>query len=133
MKILFPEKMIIRNEKEYKQYEARVEELIERGTILGDMELLSEEDKAEFSMLSDALDEYGRAYHPLPGRMSTLLSDAILNQVKEKGLRQKDAARMMGISATMFSDLLHGRRPLSFDIARNLYKVLGVPAEVVLS
>ena len=46
--------MIIRNEKEYKQYEARVEELIERGTILGDMELLSEEDKAEFSMLSDA-------------------------------------------------------------------------------
>jgi len=125
--------MIIRNEKEYKQYEARVEELIERGTILGDMELLSEEDKAEFSMLSDALDEYGRAYHPLPGRMSTLLSDAILNQVKEKGLRQKDAARMMGISATMFSDLLHGRRPLSFDIARNLYKVLGVPAEVVLS
>ena len=133
MKILFPEKMIIRDEKEYKQYEARVEELIERGTILGDMELLSEEDKAEFSMLSDALDEYGRAYHPLPGRMSTLLSDAILNQVKEKGLRQKDAARMMGISATMFSDLLHGRRPLSFDIARNLYKVLGVPAEVVLS
>ncbi len=130
---MFPEKMIIRNEKEYKQYEARVEELIERGTILGDMELLSEEDKAEFSMLSDALDEYGRAYHPLPGRMSTLLSDAILNQVKEKGLRQKDAARMMGISATMFSDLLHGRRPLSFDIARNLYKVLGVPAEVVLS
>jgi len=107
--------------------------LIERGTILGDMELLSEEDKAEFSMLSDALDEYGRAYHPLPGRMSTLLSDAILNQVKEKGLRQKDAARMMGISATMFSDLLHGRRPLSFDIARNLYKVLGMPAEVVLS
>jgi len=80
--------MIIRNEKEYKQYEARVEELIERGTILGDMELLSEEDKAEFSMLSDALDEYGRAYHPLPGRMSTLLSDAILNQVKEKGLRR---------------------------------------------
>ena len=125
--------MIIRDEKEYKQYEARVEELIERGTILGDMELLSEEDKAEFSMLSDALDEYGRAYHPLLGRMSTLLSDAILNQVKEKGLRQKDAARMMGISATMFSDLLHGRRPLSFDIARNLYKVLGVPAEVVLS
>ncbi len=85
---MFPEKMIIRDEKEYKQYEARVEELIERGTILDDMELLSEEDKAEFSMRSDALDEYGRAYHPLPGRMSTLLSDAILNQVKEKGLRR---------------------------------------------
>lgn len=125
--------MTIRNEKEYKTYEARIEKLMERGTELGDMEQLSPEEKTEFTMLSEALDEYGRAYHPLPGRMSTLLTDAILNQVKERNLKQKDAARMIGISATSFSDLLHGRRPLSFDIARNLYKVLGVPADVVLA
>ena len=64
---------------------------------------------------------------------STLLTDTILSQIKERGLKQKDAARMIGISATMFSDLLHGRRSMSFDIARSLHKVLGVPAEVVLS
>lgn len=154
MKILFPEKngefernhadsrqktskpyrtMIIRDEKEYKEYEGRVEALLEKGTELGDMELLSEEEKSEFAQLSTALDEYGRAYHPLPGQMSTLLADAILLQVKEKGLKQKEAARMIGISATTFSDLLHGRRSLSFDVARSLYKVLGVPAEVVLA
>jgi len=125
--------MTIKNEKEYKEYEARVEKLIQRGTELGDMELLSEEEKAKFTMLSKALDEYGRAYHPLPGQMSTLLTDAILFQVKKKGLKQKDAARMIGISATTFSDLLHGRRSLNFDIARSLHKVLGVPAEVVLA
>ena len=125
--------MTIRNEREYKTYEARVEKLMERGTELGDMELLSPEEKTEFTMLSEALDEYGRAYHPLPGRMSTLLTDAILNQVKERNLKQKDAARMIGISASTFSDLLHGRRPLSFDIARSLHKVLGVPADVVLA
>lgn len=125
--------MIIKNEKEYKDYETRVEQLIQRGTELGDMELLGEDEKAEFTLLSEALDEYGRAYYPLPGQMSTLLADAILLQVKERGLKQKDAARMIGISATTFSDLIHGRRSLSFDIARNLYKVLGVPAEVVLA
>jgi antitoxin component HigA of HigAB toxin-antitoxin module len=92
--------MTIRNEKEYKDYEVRVEKLIERGTELGDMELLSNEEKAEFKMLSEALDEYGRAYHPLPGRMSSLLTDAILAQVKNRGLKQKDAAKMIGISAT---------------------------------
>ena len=48
-------------------------------------------------------------------------------------LKQKDAARMIGISATTFSDLLHGRRALSFDIARSLHKVLGVPADIVLA
>jgi antitoxin component HigA of HigAB toxin-antitoxin module len=125
--------MTIKNEKEYKNFEARLEKLIESGTKLGDMELLSAEEKAEFTMLSEALDEYGRAYHPLPGRMSTVLSDAIINQVKERGLKQKDAARMIGISATTFSDLLHGRRSLSFDIARSLHKVLGVPADGVLA
>lgn len=125
--------MTIKNEKQYKEYEAQVEGLIQKGTELGDMELLSEAEKTEFTMLSEALDEYGRAYHPLPGQMSTLLANAILFKVKEKGLKQKDAAKMIGISATTFSDLLHGRRSLSFDIARSLHKVLGVPADVVLA
>ena len=40
---------------------------------------------------------------------------------------------MIGISATTFSDLLHGRRALSFDIARSPHKVLGVPADIVLA
>ena len=125
--------MTIKSEKEYKEYEARVERLIAHGTELGDMDLLSDEEKEEFTMLSDALDEYGRAYHPLPGQMSTLLTDAILLTVREKGLKQKDAARMIGISQTVFSDLLHHRRTMSFDIARNLHKVLGIPADVVLA
>ncbi len=125
--------MTIKSDKEYKEYEARVEQLIQKGTELGDMELLSNMEKSEFTALSEALDEYGRAFHPLPGQISTLLADAILLKVKEKGLKQKDAARMIGISATTFSDLLHGRRPLSFNIARNLHKILGVPANIVLA
>ncbi|MCR5818653.1 MAG: helix-turn-helix domain-containing protein [Prevotella sp.] len=125
--------MIIKNEKEYKKFENRMEVLIQHGTELGDMDLLSEKEKEEFMMLSEALDEYGSAYHPLPGQMSTLLTDAILTQVKEKGLKQKEAAQMIGISPTFFSDLLHGRRTLSFEVARTIHKVLGIPAEVVLA
>lgn len=125
--------MIIKNEKEYKKFENRMETLIQHGTELGDMDLLSEKEKEEFMMLSEALDEYGSAYHPLPGQMSTLLTDAILTQVKEKGLKQKEAAQMIGISPTFFSDLLHGRRTLSFEVARTIHKVLGIPAEVVLA
>ncbi len=125
--------MVIKSEKEYKDYEARAEALMQRGTQLGDMDLLSDEDKSEFMMLSEALEEYGSAYHPLPGQMSTLLTDAILTQVKQKGLKQKDAARMIGISSTMFSDLIHGRRSLSFEVARSIHKMLGIPADVVLA
>jgi HTH-type transcriptional regulator/antitoxin HigA len=125
--------MIIKNEKEYKKFENRMEALIQHGTELGDMDLLSEKEKEEFMMLSEALNEYGSAYHPLSGQMSSLLTDAILTQVKEKGLKQKEAAQMIGISPTFFSDLLHGRRTLSFEVARTIHKVLGIPAEVVLA
>lgn len=65
--------------------------------------------------------------------MSSLLTDAILSQVKAKGLKQKDAARMIGISSSMFIDLIHGRRSLSFEVVRRIHKVLGIPAEVVLA
>ena len=125
--------MVIKSEKEYQEYEARMERLIQKGTELGDMELLSDAEKSEFFLLSDALDEYGKAYHPLPGQMSSLLTDAILVMVKQRGLKQKEAAKLIGVSSTTFSDLLHGRRSLSFEVARSLHKVLGIPADVVLA
>ena len=64
--------------------------LMQRGTELGDMELLTDDEKAEYMRLSDALDEYASAYHPLPGQMS-------------------------------------------FEVARSIHKVLGIPAEMVLA
>lgn len=64
--------MIIRNEKEFKEFRAELELIIAKGSALGDMELLSYEDKAEFVRLTDAIEEYEAAYYPLPGRVSTL-------------------------------------------------------------
>ena len=88
--------MIIKTEKEYKEYEARAEALMQRGTELGDMDLLPEEEKAEFMQLSEALDEYGSAYHPLPGQMSTLLTDAINIVSQQTGGEIVDCHRAIG-------------------------------------
>ena len=53
--------------------------------------------------------------------------------VHKKGYKQKDAAKAIGVSSTAFSDILHGRRAINFDIARNIYHNLGVPANIVLA
>lgn len=124
--------MKITNEQEYKIAEEKIERLIQKGTELGDMELLSETEKAEFTALSDALDEYGLKKYPLPGQITPYLAQTIRKRVKEIGLKQTEAAGMIGVSTSMMRDLLHGRRTMNFEIARNLYKKLGVPAEVVL-
>lgn len=65
---------VIKNESEYKNCRANMENLIAKGTRLGDMELLSEEDKDEFIQLSRAIAEYESAHHPLPGKASAVVN-----------------------------------------------------------
>ena len=124
--------MIIKNEKEFKDYQAQFEILIAKGTQLGSMELLSEEDKEEYIRLSDAIEEYEAAYHPLPGRVSTLLTDTIREKMQEKGYNQKQTAQLLGISESRVSDLLNGRRPLNLNIAKRLRDYLNIPADFIL-
>ena len=57
--------MIIKSEKEYQEHEALIEQLIQKGTKLGDMELLTDEQKLEYMRLSEALDEYAKTNNPL--------------------------------------------------------------------
>ncbi|QUT46939.1 hypothetical protein [Bacteroides eggerthii] len=67
--------MKIYSEKEFRAYQIEMEALTAKGTNLGDMELLSEEEKERYIALSQAISEWEAAYHPLPGRGSTLITD----------------------------------------------------------
>lgn len=69
--------MIIKNDAQYREYKNAVEVIITKGTELGDMELLPQSDKDEFIKLTDAVYEWEAAYHPLPGKVSTLITDEI--------------------------------------------------------
>ena len=62
--------MTIKSEKEYQRYRASMEIIIAKGSKLGDMELLSEEDKNDYIRLSRTVAEYESACHPLPGKQS---------------------------------------------------------------
>ena len=46
--------MIIKDEKTYNEIDARMEALIQKGTELGGMDFLSEEEKEELKILSEA-------------------------------------------------------------------------------
>ena len=124
--------MTIKNEKDYQDYRANMEIIIAKGTKLGDMELLSAEDKAEFVHLSEAVAEYEAAYCPLPGKVSTLLTETIREKMEEKGVNQKQTAKLLGISESRVSDLLNGRRKLNLNIAKRLRDNLGIPADLIL-
>lgn len=124
--------MKIKTEKEFRAYQAEMESLIAKGTALGDMELLEEEDKTKYIILSQAVSEWEAAYHPLPGRVSTLITDAIRAKMEAENLKQKDTARRLGISESRISDLLSGRRPLNLHLVKRLRDNLGIPADFIL-
>lgn len=69
---------------------------------------------------------------PHPWRVKPSLIAAIKVAFRQKGYKQKEAAKAIGVSTTALSDILHGRRAINFDVARNIYHNLGVPANVVL-
>ena len=124
--------MKIKTEKEFRAYQAEMESIIAKGTSLGDMELLSEEDKTKYIALSQAISEWEAAYHPLPGRVSTLIIDAIRAKMEANNLKQKETAKCLGISESRVSDILNGRRSLNLNIVKRLRDNLGIPADFIL-
>ena len=124
--------MKIKDEVTYNEVDARMEELLAKGAELGGMENLCEEDKEEFKILSNAAYEWECETDPHPWRVKPSLIAAIKVAFRKKGLRQKEAAKIIGVSTTAFSDILHGRRAINYNVARNIYHELGVPASIIL-
>lgn len=124
--------MVINNDAQYREYKKAMEVIITKGTKLGDMEFLSQTDKEEFIRLTDAIHEWESAYHPLPGKVSTLITDEIKRQMESKQIKQREAARMLGISESRVSELLNGKRGLNLNIAKRLRDCFGIPADFIL-
>ena len=124
--------MTIKDEKTYNEIEERMETLLAKGTQLGGMDFLSEVEKEELKVLSEAAYDWECEVDPHPWRVKPSLIAAIKVAFRQKGYKQKEAAKAIGVSTTALSDILHGRRAINFDVARNIYHNLGVPANVVL-
>ena len=124
--------MKISSDSQYREYKKEMEVLIQKGTKLGDMELLSEADKEEFVRLTDAIYEWEAAYHPLPGKVSTVITDAIKQRMSIGNIKQKDAAKKLGVSESRVSELLSGRRSLNLNMVKRLRDNFGISADFIL-
>lgn len=125
--------MVIKDEKTYNEIDARMEALLEKGTRLGGMDFLSEVEQEELKLLSESAYNWECEVDPHPWRIKPSLIAAIKVAFRNKGYKQKDAAKAIGVSPTALSDIIHGRRAINLDVARNIYHNLGVPASVILS
>ncbi|MCL2028032.1 MAG: helix-turn-helix domain-containing protein [Bacteroidales bacterium] len=87
----------------------------------------------KYSELSDILIDYENAYHPLPWKVSTLITDEIKTQMEKKQLKQVGLGKLLGIDKSRVSELINGKRPLNLNIVKKLHTELNIPADFLLA
>lgn len=56
--------------------------------------------------------------------------EIIKDEIMARGLTQKEVARQMGVSYTVFNEILNGKRPVTTEYALLLEAVLGTDAHI---
>ena len=54
-------------------------------------------------------------------------------ELEERGISQKEFAKMLGIQPSHLSEVLNGKRALSTELAVKIEKTIGLPAKILLS
>ena len=58
--------------------------------------------------------------------------EMIKDEITARGITQKELARQMGVSYTVFNEILNGKRPVTTEYARLLEAALGTNANIWL-
>ena len=116
----------IKNKKDYHTAMAEMESFLQKG-----FSKLSKKESQELARLSKLVEAYESVHYPLPMQPETL-SDMIALKMMERKMKQKDLARLLDISPTRVSEVLHGKRRITLNLARKLHEKLDIEAEFIL-
>jgi len=86
--------------------------------------------------MAKAIEEYEDRHTAMPMSLviknpETLL-DVIELKMFEKQMKRKDMAKLLGITDTRLSEVMHGKRKVNMELAKRLYKTLGVDPKFIL-
>ena len=89
--------------------------------------MLSEEEKKELAK-NDYMKE--KTASKMMSSMLIHPGEMIKDEIVARGLTQKDLARQMGVSYTVFNEILNGKRPVTTEYALLLEAALGTDANI---
>lgn len=110
---------------EYHQKSIRMEELLKQLTDAGELDTTMQK---ELDQISDEIAGYEESKYPF--QIESLKEMIELRMFQQK-LKQKDLAELLGTSPSRISEILNGKRPLNFELAKGLYKKLQIDAKFI--
>ncbi len=105
-----------------KRMEALLKELTEKGK-------LTKPYQQELDRVSDLVQEYEETYYAF---QADSLQEMIELRMYQRKLKQKDLAKILGTTPSRISEILSGKRGLTFDLAKALHQKLNIDAELIL-
>lgn len=121
---------MIKNEKEYKTATDKIEQLLQKATKKGGFEKITANESAQLNELSLAVNKYEKTHYSIPIPKTI---DGILElKMFEKKLKQKEMAKLLGITETKLSEIIHHKRKPSVSFLSAMHQRLKVDGNLLL-
>jgi len=117
---------IMITKKTYKHHLTRIEELL---AIVGNDTATTDPNFIELDAISDLVADYEEKFAPVA---IPSLTDVIKLRMKERGLKQKDLAVLLGTTTSRISEYIKGKRELTLQIAKKVHKQLNIDTDIIL-
>lgn len=122
----------IENRKDYDAVMARVEKLLQKSTKAGGFDKLPKKDAETLQSLSLAAEQFEDSIPLMPIKQPSTITEMLRYKMFELNLKQKQLAKLVGVSETRISELLNGKRKLNIELAKKLNSKLNIDAEFLL-
>lgn len=123
--------LTIETQKEYTQALAVIETYLTKAGLPGGSAKLTEPDLAELQRLSLLVERYEDEAYAMPVEPATL-PEMIRLRMFQQDMKQRDTAKVLGITETRLSEVLTGKRKVNMDLAKRLHDKLHIRAEYIL-
>ena len=123
----------IENRKEYEAVMARIEKLIQKSTEAGGFDKLTKKENETLENLSLIAEQFEDSIPLMPIKQPSTIAEMLRYKMFELNLKQKQLAKLVGVSETRISELLNGKRKLNIGLAKKLHFKLNIDAEFLLN
>lgn len=117
-------------EKEFQEAERKMNELLAIATEKGGFEKLSAKETKDLEKYTQLVNEFEEVHYVIP--LPQTLQGLIELKIYENKLKQKDLAKMLNITDTKLSEIMHKKRKPSVSFLKAMHQVLGIDGNLLL-
>ncbi|MDR2848723.1 MAG: helix-turn-helix domain-containing protein [Bacteroidales bacterium] len=124
----------ITTQTEYDLLSEYVEKLLQEATVGGYLSDINADNEytREIGRLARLGGIYESEFMAFPFGTQSHLVQSVKTEMNKRGLRQRDAAKLLGVPEPSFSRFLRGQKKLTLDFARKLYNKFDIDPKLIL-